>query len=125
MKRLALALPLLLVAGCAATRPYAPVRDVAYQAMGVEPFWALAIGDDSIVLRTSGGERRWPRVLPRRDGSARVWHSAEGANAITVTASPEGCQPPGGRAYRDMVLIRLDEDLLAGCGGPLLDRERR
>jgi uncharacterized membrane protein len=124
MKRLVLALPLLLAAGCAATRPYAPVRDVAYQAIGANPFWTVAIGDDSIVLRTAGGERRWPRVLPRHDGDIRVWLSGEGANNISVVASPIGCRAAGGQAYRDRVMVTAGDDTFGGCGGPLL-RGRR
>ena len=62
MKR-ALLLALAVLAGCAETpRPYVPVSDVAYQAMGSQLFWFLVIGDDRIVLRTAQApETIWPR----------------------------------------------------------------
>jgi uncharacterized membrane protein len=121
MTRLLLALPLLLAAGCATrSTPYAPVRDVAYQAMGWAPVFFLAIGDDRIVLRDGqGNERAWPRVLPRTVGGTRIWQSGAGAEAITVTARREECRG-GGRTYRDRVTVRVPDAQLGGCGGPLL-----
>jgi uncharacterized membrane protein len=126
MKRLAFALPLLLAAGCAASRPYAPVRDVAYQAIGAEPFWALAIGDDRIVLRygPSPGDRPepqdehiFPRTLPRTVNGVRIWRSGEGPGAIVIEARRGPCTGLGGRVYEDRVTVLLNPLLLEGCGG--------
>ena len=133
MTRLFLAAPLLLAAACTtAPTPYAPVRDVAYQAMGTRPFWQLVIGDDAIVFRpvAGGGERRWPRVLPRTVDGVRTWQSGTGADGITVTARPGPCadEPREGREVRfeHFVTVRTGEDgpELNGCGGRLLDGER-
>ena len=124
-------MPLLFAGGCAtSSTPYAPVRDVAYQAMGSQPFWQLVIGDDAIVFRpvAGGGERRWPRVLPRTVDGVRTWQSGAGAEGITITARPGPCaaEPREGRElrYEHFVTIRMGEDgpELNGCGGRLLPR---
>ena len=84
MSRLLLAVPLLLTVGCAtSSTPYAPVRDPVYQAMGSQPFWQVVIGDDAIIFRpvAGGGERRWPRVLPRTVDGVRIWQSGRGSDA--------------------------------------------
>ena len=127
MKKAA-AFALLLLAGCATGRaPYAPVRDVRYQALGAEPFWLLAIGDDRIVLRSTlrEGERIWPRTLPRSEGGARIWQSGEGPGAILIEARAEPCATESGQTYEDHVRVRLDDLELSGCGGRLVRRERR
>ena len=131
MTRLLLAVPLLLAAACT-TAPYAPVRDVAYQAMGQQPFWQLVIGDDAIVFRpvAGGGERRWPRVLPRTIDGVRTWRSGSGAEGVTVTARPGPCASEGRQnremRYEHVVTVRLGEGgpELTGCGGRLLDGDR-
>ena len=128
MKRLLTALGLLLAAGCATPpQPYAPVRDVAYQAIGAEPFWVLTIGDDRIVLRSSSleGERSWPRTLPRTENGVRTWVSGENGAAIIVEARPGPCTSESGRVYADNVRVRAAGAELVGCGGRLLSRERR
>jgi uncharacterized membrane protein len=132
MHRLLLALPLLLAAGCAtSSTPYAPVRDVAYQAMGTRPFWQVVIGDDRIVFRpvAGNGERSWPRVLPRTVDGVRTWQSGAGADGITITARPGPCadEPREGHEvrYEHFVTVRMGEEgpELNGCGGRLLPRE--
>ena len=134
MHRLLSFLPLLLAAGCAtASTPYAPVRDVAYQAMGARPFWQLVIGDDAIVFRpvAGGGERRWPRVLPRTVDAVRTWQSGSGADSITITARSGPCAdaPEQGDEvrYEHFVTVRMGEDgpELNGCGGHILEGKRR
>jgi uncharacterized membrane protein len=136
MSRLLLALPLLL-AGCATSQtPYAPVRDVAYQAMGWNPMWLLTVGDDRIVLRQAGAsERAWPRVLPRTVDGVRIWQSGAGADRITISAQPGPCQSgSGGQAesdqvynYEHHVAVSVgDQGLeLRGCGGRMLERVER
>jgi uncharacterized membrane protein len=134
MKRLHSILPFLLAAaGCATgSTPYAPVRDVAYQALGARPFWQLVIGDDAIVFRpvAGGGERRWPRVLPRTVDGVRTWQSGTGADGITVTARPGPCAdaPREGHEvrYEHFVTVRIGDagPALSGCGGRLLEGER-
>ena len=123
MKRLVLALPLLLAAGCAtSSRPYAPVRDVAYQALGAEPFWMLAIGDGRIVLRSSTfeGERSWPRTLPRTVGGVRTWRSEQAGSTITIESRPGPCETEGEEVYADNVRVTVDDQNLTGCGGRLV-----
>jgi uncharacterized membrane protein len=132
MHRLPLILPLLLAAtGCATgSTPYAPVRDISYQALGQQPAWHLVIGDDRIVFGpvAGGGDRSWPRVLPRTVDGVRIWQSGAGADQITVTARPGPCadEPQAGRevTYEHHVTLRMGEDgpELNGCGGRLLGR---
>jgi uncharacterized membrane protein len=132
MTRLLLAFPLLLAAGCATSRtPYAPVRDVAYQAMGTGgSAWLLVIGDDRIIFRPGGGaERSWPRVLPRTVDGVRIWQSGAGPDGITVTARPGPCNGEGQGEnlynYEHSVTVRLGEGEYRGCGGRLLSGDRR
>ena len=133
MSRLLLALPLLAATGCATSpMPYAPVRDVSFQAMGSQPFWQLVIGDDAIIFRPIAGnrEQRWPRVLPRTVNGVRTWQSGTGSEGITITARPGPCadEPREGHEvrYEHFVTVRMGEDgpELNGCGGRLLPRER-
>lgn len=132
MRRLLLLLPLL-AAACASTTAYAPVRDPAWQAMGTRPFWQVVIGDDAIVFRpiAGGGERRWPRVLPRTVDGIRTWQSGSGADGITITARPGPCadEPREGRevTYENAVTVRIGENgpELNGCGGRILQPAER
>jgi len=132
MTRLLFALPVLAATACATT-PYAPVRDISYQAMGSQPFWQVVIGDDAIVFRpvAGGGERRWPRVLPRTVDGVRTWQSGTGTDSISVTAREGPCadEPREGRElrYEHFVTVRMGTDgpELRGCGGRLLSGEDR
>jgi len=121
-------LPLLLAAGCATGgRPYAPVRDIAYQALGAEPFWTLVIGDDRIVLGSSSfeGERSWPRTLPRTVGGVRTWRSEHQGSTVTVESRPGPCETEGEEVYEDDVRVIVGDQSLTGCGGRLLERAPR
>ena len=101
MRRLLLLWPLLLAGGCqTASRPYAPVDNVRYSAIGQEPFWMVTIGDDAIVLASSpdpGAESRrvrnyrYPRTLPRTVDGVRRRGSANGTAVISVEAMPGPC----------------------------------
>jgi len=121
-------LPLML-AGCAQhPRPYAPIDNVRYAAIGQEPFWLVTIGDDSIVLAfgPDPGARqlnsyRYPRTLPRTVDGVRRWESSSGTAAISVEAAEGPCEGAGGRRYRDRVRVRMNGRELNGCGGPQLD----
>ena len=131
MKRLLL-LSAAALAGCSSERPYAPVSDVRYSALGHEPFWSLAIGDDRIVLTRAGPGKReswrsqsYPRVLPRTVGGARTWELGEGTAVISVEARPGPCTGSRGTAYEDHVRVRLSGSELNGCGGRLLSKGAR
>lgn len=122
-------LPALLLAGCAAERPYAPVRDVRYTAIGAAPFWLLTIGDDRIVLaRPSEGrglaEAVYPRVLARNEDGVQTWQSGEGVQVIGIEARPSRCQGARGLVYEDEVRIRLSGAELNGCGGRIVEGGR-
>jgi len=132
MKRLLLALPLLLAAGCeTAPEPYAPVQSVHYQAIGAEPFWQLTIGDDRIVLRLAGMSEDvvYPRTLPRTLDGITTWQSGAPPFVIVVEATAGPCSNPGGQTFENRVRVRYSgEDLrtnrpfteeLTGCGGGL------
>ena len=128
MIRLLLALPLPLAAGCAtSSTPYAPVRDVSYQAMGTGgSAWIVVIGDDRILFRVvgHGPERSWPRVLPRTVDGVRIWQSGEGPEGITITARPGPCASEDRQqrplSFEHAVTVRLGEGEYRGCGGRLL-----
>jgi uncharacterized membrane protein len=125
MRRFLLILPLFLAGGCETTpRPYAPVDNVRYSALGENPFWLLAIGDDRIVLRQSpeegdNSEAVWPRTLPRTVDGKRFWESGDGTQVITIETSPGPCADSRGRNYEDHVRVRLSGRELNGCGGRL------
>ena len=132
MRRFFFLLPFMVVGGCqTASRPYAPVENVRYTAIGQEPFWMVTIGDDAIVL-SSGPEPgtrerrlrsyRYPRTLPRTVDGVRRWESAEGTAVISVEAMPGPCDGSGGVRYRDRVRVRLSGREMFGCGGPRLGR---
>jgi uncharacterized membrane protein len=114
-----------LLAGCAAPRPYAPVADIRYNAIGAEPFWLLAIGDGRIVLSRGGEGGRmveavYPRVLPRQEKGALVWESGEGVQVIGIEARHGRCEGARGIVYEDRVRVRLSGVELNGCGGRIL-----
>ena len=120
-------LPLLLLAACETSpRPYAPVDNIRYSAMGADPFWMVTIGDDRIVLRLGqdGQQARdivYPRTLPVTQGDLTRWQSGDGTQVITVEArrTPAPCEQ-GGRSYADHVRVMLSGRALDGCGGRLL-----
>ena len=130
---LVVALPLLLAACAQHPRPYAPVENVRYSAIGYDPFWMVTIGDDDIVLTLAPdpgtrGDRlnshRYPRTLPRTADGVRRWESGDGTAVISVEAAEQDCQGSGGRIYRDRVMVRLSGREPQGCGGPVLRRSR-
>lgn len=128
----------LLAAGCAATDargPYDPVRNVQYSAIGHDPFWMVAIGDDRIVLtlgpeggRADGGLESYafPRVLPRDAGGVRTWESGDAAGgSIRIEARPGPCRLADGLAVEEEVRVTLGARVLRGCGGrPMAETAR-
>ena len=130
-----LLLPLLIAAGCAAdrSRPWAPVENVRYSALGHDPFGMLAIGDDRIVLRLGhdGGEEAgeyddivFPRTLPRTVGDVRTWESGDGTQVIAIESRPGPCIGSRRIRYEHHVTVRLSGRELTGCGGRLLTGRR-
>jgi len=117
---------LLLAAGCAtAPAPYAPVRNVAYQAIGSRNFWVLTIGDDRIVMHYGGRpDRIWPRTLPRTEGDRRIWQSGDETDGIRIEARPGPCSSENEDLYADFVTVHLGVEL-DGCGGRLIRRAQR
>lgn len=142
MFRLFLALPLLLATGCTTTTTFeAPVRNIAWQAIGQRPYWQVIIGDGQILFRAQGARtwEAWPRTLPRIVDGVRTWRAGEPANAIAIEARREPCTDEGGRQYEERVQVRLSgqsvdltasnrpiipfEQTLTGCGGRLVRPE--
>lgn len=132
--RYLLPLALLALAGCASLgqSPLNPIRDVRYNAMGHDPFWIVAIGDDRIVLTMGpeGGRAdgelssfEYPRALPRETDGVRRWESGEGTRVIAVEARRAACTA-GGRSFPDQVKVSLSGRMLEGCGGRELARDR-
>ena len=122
---------LVLLGGCsAAERPFNPVSDVEYSALGQDPFWMVSIGDDRIVLSLAaeGTDRLrshpYPRTLPRVLGEVTRWESGEGTDVIAIEARAAPCPGSRGIIYRDQVTVSLSGRQLSGCGGPILRRGR-
>ena len=116
---------LLLAAGCtAAEQPYSPVSEILYNAIGQQPLWMVAIGDEAIVLTLGAGggmkSHRYPRVLPRTVDGVRIWESGSGTDIITVEARAERCKGSRDYRYADTVRVRLSGRELNGCGGRIL-----
>lgn len=119
----------LVLAGCAspqASGPYDPVRNVQYSAIGHDPFWMVAIGDDRIVLTLgpAGGRAdgalesyAYPRTLPRETNGMRRWESGSERGSLVIEAAPGPCDGAGGLAYEDRVTVILPDRRLSGCGG--------
>jgi len=132
MKHLLLLSAIALSACATGPRPYNPVGDVRYSALGADPYWQLTIGDDRIVLRTAPDPETgqavpdaiWPRTLPRMQDGVTAWQSDSGANAIAIEARPGPCGGENGPTWRDSVTVRLGGRELTGCGGPLVRRDR-
>ena len=124
----ALALPLLFAACASAERPYAPVEDVRFTALGHDPFWMATVGDDSIVLTLGPegalNEQRWPRTLPRTDGGVTRWESGDGTAVISIEARPGPCTGSRGAVYEHHATVRLSGRELSGCGGRRLAKGR-
>ena len=131
-KPLLLIFALLAAGACTQTpRPYAPVENVHYAALGADPFWMVQIGDDRIVLTLSPApgaaaeevnSHVWPRTLPRTVDGVRRWDSGEGTAVITIEAREGPCEGSRGLVFRDQVRVSLSGRRLHGCGGPQLDR---
>jgi uncharacterized membrane protein len=129
MKAPLLFLPLLLAAGCAQTRPYAPVREPHYTAMGAEPFWLLTVGRERIILsfgreRGGVGGMAYRRTGATLDKGVRRWEGGDGTAVIGVEAWPRSCRGAGGVLYEDVVRVRLSGRELNGCGGRILSGGR-
>jgi uncharacterized membrane protein len=133
MKTRFLLAPLLLLPGCAtAPQPFSPVSEISYSAIGQDPFWTLAIGDDSIVLTrgTVGSGSRlksvaYPRVMPRTVDGVTRWESGDGTGVIAVEARPGPCTGSRGVRYRDQVTVSLSGIQLQGCGGRIASKGGR
>jgi uncharacterized membrane protein len=123
----------LALAGCAAdpaSQPIGPARSFDYGAISHDPFWMVAIGDDSVIL-TRGPEggradgeltsHAYPRAVPSEANGVRRWESGEGTAVIAVEAQPGPCTT-GGRSYPDRVKVYLSGRVLDGCGGPEIAR---
>ena len=126
--KLVIPFALLALAGCsggAGETPLNPVTDFRYGAMGHDPFWTIAIGDDRIVLTLgpAGGRAdgelssvEYPRALPREADGVRRWESGSGTQVIAIEARQGPCTA-GGWRYADRVKVTLSGRMLEGCGG--------
>jgi uncharacterized membrane protein len=131
VRKLLFLLPVVLAGGCeTTTRPYSPVENVRYTALGHDPFWMVTIGDDRIVLRQAQSPGQpyadavFPRTLPRTVDGVRTWQSGGGTAVISIEATRVPCQGSGARIYEDQVRVRLSGRELTGCGGRLVERRR-
>ncbi|MDX3900615.1 MAG: membrane-like protein [Sphingobium sp.] len=92
----------------------APARDVAYRALGTEPFWSVTVRGGVATLTRPD---RPPIALPveRNDDRRAVRYSGEG---LTMTLIPGPCSDGMSDAlYADRVQIAFAEGTLKGCGG--------
>lgn len=120
MTRLALAVPILLLAAPAAAQTAA----APYRALGTEPFWSLTIDARTIRYEPAVGRAisvARPRQVARRDG--RSWRTPRLQVDITARRCSDGMSD---RIFADTVRVRVDGQVLNGCGGRVLsdgDRE--
>lgn len=85
-----------------------------YRAIGTEPFWAVSILGDSLVLERPDHPPRRYRVVRSEDGPA-IRYSADGF-AMTVREGP--CEDGMSDAiWSDRVQIAFGDGTLKGCGG--------
>lgn len=118
MKAFAVLLAPPLLAACALSAPLNNLDAQSYAARGADPFWALAIGGESIALTQGAQEVRFRRALPVSTDGVRIWQSEEGTKVITVEARPGACTLTGDpRTYADRVTVSLSGVQLHGCGG--------
>jgi heat shock protein HslJ len=105
-------LPLLLLAGCAAT-PAAAARE-SYRALGTEPFWSVTIANGRMTYDSP--ERRFSVRAPRgrETGDGRIWRTRR----ITLHVWHGECSDGmSDTRYPQTVRAVVDGRTLQGCGG--------
>lgn len=115
---------------CAENRPRslredAKLRGVSFRATGNEPGWLLEITRGAeTVLFTDWGKTRsaFPTPEPITDAAAgrTEYRAAGGGRALTVVLEARECRDSmSGERFPTTVTVRLDRDVLRGCGTPL------
>jgi uncharacterized membrane protein len=96
--------------------PAAPDAD-SFDALGTEPFWALKIRPDGIVLSSPAGQA-WTGRNPGVDwqGKARTWQAHSGAGPLTIVITPGECSDGmSDRAYPYAAEVTVGHETLKGC----------
>lgn len=109
------------VAGCttAGSAPPPSSPAASYRATGNEPFWAIALTGQTIVMaRPDAEDLTVPTPVARPTVNGRRYETAQ----ITVDISRQRCQDSmSGAAFSDRVLVLMpDKTSLDGCGGDRL-----
>ena len=102
--------------------------DTVFTALGTEPFWSVAVRNDSIVVTTpdTPGGRAVARGRETIDGGARRWRSAASGERIDVRARRRRCQDGMSEfTYSHTVEVTLARTRWRGCGGTRTGSEGR
>jgi len=98
-----------------------PVEEVLpFKARGNEPGWFLTITEDSMELVSNYGMDKIsvPRPVPTVTGSGYRYTASTEGHTIVVTIEDHVCRDTmSGMPYPKGVLVRIDGQELAGCGG--------
>lgn len=100
--------------GTSASPAPAEEPDASYRAIGTEPFWAVTISDDELLLERP--DHSPLRITVQRKATARsIEYSGDG---FTLTATPGPCSDGMSDAiWSDRVQIAFADGTLKGCGG--------
>jgi putative lipoprotein len=106
-------------------REDAKLRGVSFRATGNEPGWLLEItrGGDTVLVTDWGKTRSaFPTTEPVTDPATgrTEYRAAGGGRALTIVLEARDCRDNmSGERFPTTVTVRLDRDVLRGCGTPL------
>jgi heat shock protein HslJ len=118
MKSVMSLIAILTLTGCAASAPPAPLP-ASYLALGQEPGWTLEITPERLNYSGDYGATR----LTEAHAGAAAQGAGRGFSGerIKVRIGAGPCSDSmSGRRYAEMVQLRVDGQMLKGCGGALL-----
>ena len=111
---LSLAVAPLSLAACATVAPVAG-SEVAYRAVGTEPFWSVTIQDGRMNYDSAEGTRfSVPAPAPRTSFNGHRYETARLTVDVTHGQCSDGMSD---RVYPDTVSVIADGRALRGCGG--------
>lgn len=99
-------------------------RGIGFRAWGVDPFWQLEIGAETIVMETGAdsSRHRFPAVEPVTSDSGEItYRTLREGHGLVVTVLPAPCEGDGAgvaQAAAKAVAV-LDGRIYRGCGRPV------
>lgn len=94
-------------------------KTAAWQAHGSEPFWAIALEDDTLTWTSPDSEPIvWTGITRNERADGFDLHAERGPHHLSLSATASICRDSmAGMPYPHSVTITLDGEPLAGCGG--------